>query len=227
MVKMQVLYGLKMNEEEFNNFAKVYCRMRAISPVYSAIRYLHCDDCEDAQALFGAANPSFRFVELDPNPIDAGMYFKSFKNGIVEEVHKDFDRRVEKWYVLPCGKPLDSYDSLFEKPAYGSYDELVQEFKDELGKYLPSTFEFETHIGKIMYAKRTKRVKLVVSDIAWDTDDDWGSDDIPELPNKVELVSCRELGDIEMLDIDGIADFLSDNYGFCVKSFCTELKTDM
>lgn len=226
MIKMQVMYGLKMSESEFNNFAKVYCRMRAISPTYSAMRLLISDDCEEARELFGAANPSFRFVELDPNRMDAVMHFESFKRNVVEDGQKEIDGCGEKWYVLVCKKTLDSYEPLFEKPAYGSFDELVQEFKDELGKYLPSSFTFDTHIGKIMYAQRTKRVKLVVSNISWDIDD-WGIDDIPELPREVELVSCRKLGDIENIDMDGIADYLSDEYGFCIKGFCTELKTDM
>jgi hypothetical protein len=48
----------------------------------------------------------------------------------------------------------------------------------------------------------------IATDIDWDYDDD----DEQDLPTEVEIPN-----DVED---DEIADYLSDEYGFCVRSFC-------
>jgi len=50
---------------------------------------------------------------------------------------------------------------------------------------------------------------ILVSDIVWDTDGEDAED--LELPTQVEVPLC--------VDEDDIADYLSDRYGYCVKSF--------
>lgn len=41
---------------------------------------------------------------------------------------------------------------VFDKPAYRSYEEFVQEFKDNLEAYLPEDFDWDAHLGFISYA---------------------------------------------------------------------------
>lgn len=63
-------------------------------------------------------------------------------------------------------------------------------------------------------------MKIRVYDISWDTD----GMEVDDLPEEVIIDEPTE----EMIeDIDGyadeVADYLSDEYGWCVGNFCTEL----
>lgn len=42
--------------------------------------------------------------------------------------------------------------AVFERPAYGSYEEFKQEFKDSMGAYLPEGFDWDAHLGYLSYA---------------------------------------------------------------------------
>ena len=52
---------------------------------------------------------------------------------------------------------------------------------------------------------------IVISDIVWDTDGDNPKD--LNLPDEVRIADEMDIED------DEIADYLSDEYGFCVESF--------
>lgn len=220
MIEMRTLYGLKMSAEEYMEFARVYCRMHGIAPSEKEIDKLtHRDN--------GNTGHPFKVVELAPDYLDYSLRFWSFgdRSAEAEEIYKGLCEDCDSWYVITCKKPLDSFDSFFGQPAYRSFDELVQEFKGELERYLPSDFNYAAHIGKVQYAYRTKHVRLIISDIEWDLDDDMTED--MDLPTSVELTSCRELGDVEECSLYDIADHLSDKYGFCINNFTANLKTDM
>lgn len=59
--------------------------------------------------------------------------------------------RGENRYVIFSDCNLDSPRN-WVKPAYPTYDSLVQEFKDKLQKYLPDDFDWNAHIGRFSYA---------------------------------------------------------------------------
>ena len=52
---------------------------------------------------------------------------------------------------------------------------------------------------------------MKITNIDWDTDDE----PIEDLPTEVTIN--------EEIEPDAIADYLSDQYGFCVKGFCVEV----
>lgn len=54
-------------------------------------------------------------------------------------------------YVIWSAKDLTS-PRVFEQPAYTSYEEFVQEFKDDLAAYLPDAFDWNAHLGYMSYA---------------------------------------------------------------------------
>ncbi len=56
---------------------------------------------------------------------------------------------------------------------------------------------------------------MLITNIKWDTDGE-----VVDLPNKVEVP------DEYNEDYDGIADYLSDEYGFCVETFSVDMKDD-
>lgn len=56
-------------------------------------------------------------------------------------------------------------------------------------------------------------MQVRVSDIVWDTEQEDGT-----CPSSVSLGLPNELT-LETVSEDGVADFLSDAYGYCVKSF--------
>ncbi len=67
-----------------------------------------------------------------------------------------------------------------------------------------------------------KNYHIVVSDIDWDTDGE-----SVNLPNEVVISNPTPdmLADVKEDGYgDSIADYLSDNYGFCVNNFSTELE---
>lgn len=55
-------------------------------------------------------------------------------------------------------------------------------------------------------------MKIKVYNIEWDTDGEVNAD----LPKEVIIDNPAD-------EIDDIADYLSDEYGFCIFGFCTEL----
>ena len=73
-------------------------------------------------------------------------------------------------------------------------------------------------------------MSIYVSDIDWDTD----GEDIPDLPDEVEIPvdDIIDPRDIEEDDInvnmyeDDISDWLSDRYGWCVNTFFAELRKE-
>lgn len=54
-------------------------------------------------------------------------------------------------YVVFADKQMDGFDAFSEKP-YASYEELRQEFKNKLERYLPEDFDWDAHIGNFRYA---------------------------------------------------------------------------
>lgn len=72
--------------------------------------------------------------------------------------------------------------------------------------------------------------KIIITDIEWDTDDGYdGEDQELELPSELEIPVSELLYDDESPDDvdeeeigDRIADYLSDEYGFCVFGFRME-----
>lgn len=50
-------------------------------------------------------------------------------------------------FIAPADKPINSPDIFDDKPY--TYDELVQEFVDKFGAYLPDNFDWDSHIGII------------------------------------------------------------------------------
>lgn len=54
-------------------------------------------------------------------------------------------------YVCGADMRIDGMDC-FDRKAYGSYEEFVDEFKDKLAAHLPEGFDWESHIGIYLYA---------------------------------------------------------------------------
>ena len=63
--------------------------------------------------------------------------------------------------------------------------------------------------------------KIIVSDIKWDTDGEK-----VELPKEVHIEINKDneylLDDIDDY-ADEVCDYLSDNYGYCIEGFCTDV----
>lgn len=54
-------------------------------------------------------------------------------------------------YVLSADKTIDGM-ACFDKKAYDSYAEFLDEFKGKLAEYLPEDFDWDAHIGIYSYA---------------------------------------------------------------------------
>lgn len=53
-------------------------------------------------------------------------------------------------FVLWSDRLLDGPSSFTEMP-YKSYGEFVQEFKDKIGSYVPEDFDWDAHLGRIVF----------------------------------------------------------------------------
>ena len=63
------------------------------------------------------------------------------------------DLRHGDCYAVFADRPMSS-PAVFRDPGYryGSYDELLEEFRGKLEAYLPEDFGWDSHIGDFMYA---------------------------------------------------------------------------
>lgn len=73
-----------------------------------------------------------------------GEAYQLLDDGDVDWVDSDFFNDDMIYYVH-----VSKYPNIFEK-AYESMDELLAEFKDKVGEYLPDDFDFRGHTRNIV-----------------------------------------------------------------------------
>ena len=83
----------------------------------------------------------FSFDRYSDDQYSGGIIYpiKGLENNIFEDVAEDS-------YLLFSNKPAMSLEILSGR-SYKTLDELVQDYKDTIGEYLPEDFDWESHIG--------------------------------------------------------------------------------
>lgn len=101
------------------------------------------DDCIDGLTFWPFYRPDGRMNVMEEKPDDEWED---------QEMHHPMWESGEcKCYVIWSEKDFTS-PRVFERPAYGSYGEFVQEFKDSMEAYLPEDFDWNAHLGYMSYA---------------------------------------------------------------------------
>lgn len=154
--------ALVMEEKDFEKFKEKY----------KSIHQIDLDEEFDEDLLneyeFLASNPdakAFEIVDVLDDCCEGaalstflgtdGKKNKYFLDSLGKEKNLYF-RDTQFWvsptlYVVFADKCMDGFDAFLEKP-YASYEELRQEFKNKLERYLPEGFDWDAHIGNFRYA---------------------------------------------------------------------------
>ena len=108
----------------------------------------------------------FGIVRIPDDDIYDGMRFMPYRvNGkfnvpyviVGEEKSKNpefvdwIDLRSETSYMVFCDRDLDGPMSFVRRP-YDSYEDFVDEFRRQMGQYLPEDFDWDAHIGRFNYS---------------------------------------------------------------------------
>ncbi len=157
--------GLMLNENEFLNFLEKYKEKNPSQAEY-------VDDCLVNYGLdeikfiksvdAGEVIPNLEetdsdkyddkiicVTDLTDDNIDGLMFWPFYhSNG---QMNEDFSMDIRSCYMIWSDKSFTS-PRVFERPAYNSYEEFVQEFKDKVSAYLPENFDWDVHLGCISYA---------------------------------------------------------------------------
>lgn len=105
---------------------------------------------------------TMNFYAMGSNEVEGAMFWPFFRPTgrlNVMEVGENGERvytisralKEDDTYILWSDKDMES-PRVFERPAYSSYEEFVQEFKDKVGRYLPEDFDWNGHLGSMSYA---------------------------------------------------------------------------
>lgn len=134
-----------MNQEEMNDELDTY-GVREFQFVKSNMKGQMPDD-----------NNAFNVIDILKDDCDGMRLFPFFVNG-KENTEENFgydvvmkELQYYNLYVVFSDKNLHS-PNVFKKPAYESYEDLVNEFKAKMETYLPETFDWDQHIGSFSYA---------------------------------------------------------------------------
>lgn len=161
--------ALVLNENEFENFLQKYTETQ--NPEITFTRPYQdqlFEDCSILEYNFIRSNISDKpgsisdYFYITPVLYEEtdGPWFAPFvrSNGdwnLIDGVkYTDIETdttRGKNLYVIFSDYELDSPQNWI-KPAYPTYESLVQEFKNKLQKYLPENFDWNAHIGRFSYA---------------------------------------------------------------------------
>lgn len=113
--------------------------------------YLECDPNEILEDEDEANARVFDIINISAEEFDGMLLIPYCNDG---KLHLEHDTEIsfhgEDVYVIFSDIQLDSPLTFISKP-YESYDSFVDEMKGKLACYLPSDFDWDTHIGSFSY----------------------------------------------------------------------------
>lgn len=174
--------GLVLKEDEFEKFLEKYKEKnpsmaesleearedipleeyRFLKSAYAGEVIEDLQDTDDAETI----RKTTEFCELTDDCIDGLAFWPFFRPdgrmNIMEQKPdgewEDDEMHHPMWeagecscYVIWSERSFTS-PKVFIRPAYNSYEDFVQEFKDAVGAYLPDDFDWNAHLGYMSYA---------------------------------------------------------------------------
>lgn len=147
--------GLVLSESEFSVFLENYkTKNKQDKKLIAKIRDFEKYGDEDISEIEFKApgGNTFSLFCADDNCTEGFRLIPYHVNG---KPNEDWDSNEDlpsnNVYVLNADKAIDGMEC-FDKKAYESYEEFVNEFKGKLEPFLPSDFDWDAHIGIYSYA---------------------------------------------------------------------------
>lgn len=158
-------YGtaLVLKADEYEAFLNRYAKENNINPeelndeldTYGVREYQFKKSSRKNESL--EEENVFSIIDILEDDCDGMRLFPFFVNG-KENTEENFGYDIVmhelqhyNLYVVFSDKNFHS-PNVFKKPAYTSYNALLNEFKDKMKTYLPNDFDWDQHIGSFSYA---------------------------------------------------------------------------
>lgn len=146
--------GLVLSTDEFDAFLDVY--VEKVKEDAMAVEQLEdwkagCIDIAEVEFL-NSSGGDMPFDIIFVGDDCEGFHFTPFRIGQKPNMEWEAVEIGEKAYIIDSDRDIDNMES-FEKKAYESYEDFVQEFKDKCAGYLPDDFDWDAHLGMFDYAR--------------------------------------------------------------------------
>lgn len=150
--------GLVLTAGEFQSFLRSYADGCTDEGTKQEIEDFLDDEISIDDITFkSASGKPFTMFDVD-NGFGSGFTLTPYREHGKPNRDWEPDRHIlNGWdddgtvYVCGADMRIDGMDC-FDRKAYGSYEEFVDEFKDKLAVHLPEGFDWESHIGIYQYA---------------------------------------------------------------------------
>lgn len=145
--------GLVLSEQEFHAFLKNYeekCRNNDLLDEIG--KYKAGDIGLNAINFVTGAGRKFSIFPVEDGDME-GFRLTPYRVDGKPNIDWDINESIpfNNVYVVTADKAIDGMDC-FEKKAYESYEQFVEEFKDKMDGCLPAGFDWDSHIGIYSYA---------------------------------------------------------------------------
>lgn len=150
--------GLVLTAGELDGFMRSYMEDCTDRGTKQELEEFFDEECDITDLTFkSASGKPFKMFEVDTTSCSGFCLIPYRKQG---EPNRDYEQNGDIWecwsddatmYVCQADNAIDGMDC-FDRKAYGSYEEFVDEFKDKLAAHLPEGFDWESHIGIYQYA---------------------------------------------------------------------------
>lgn len=127
-------FGLIIPSDEVPSFVEAYNKAHPEEEIEDPI-FLNNETLPGCQCTFDVVYLDSELSGLTILPINGGGWFNM----------------ETKSLFIYAGKNTSAYQ-LFEHGFYSSKEEVVDEFKQKVGDYLPKDFNYEHYIGDVSYA---------------------------------------------------------------------------
>lgn len=148
--------GLCLTQKEFDAFLNEYVNALTAAGNHEALEQMQeLNDgsrCLDDVSFVSAAGEEFNLFCADDGSTE-GFHLVPYRVGGKPNRKWDACPQTlsDNMYVLTADKAIEGMDC-FEKKAYDSYEEFLDEFKRKMGSYLPAYFDWDSHVGIYTYA---------------------------------------------------------------------------
>lgn len=97
----------------------------------------------DLETIRKVKGSIFTIDEYDEDEYSGGMFYPISKLNNKEQTYTNVENNSVLIYSSKSTNPLN----ILSNKSYKSLDELIQDYKDTVGDYLPDDFDWDSHIG--------------------------------------------------------------------------------
>lgn len=145
--------GLVLTESEFSGFLANYKAKCTNEEILRNLEYLENGDIDVWDVSFVTSTGIKFGVSFEGNDNTSGFRLIPYRIDGKPNTkwHKNEDIPSSDVYIIYSDKAIDGMEC-FDKKAYESYEEFLNEFKNKMDSCLPEDFDWDAHIGIYSYA---------------------------------------------------------------------------